>query len=1078
MVVGKNPIVLLFCLLFSFQASVFAAVNRLTTSDADGNASGLAVDSSGNIFQMICSPATNQISISKIKPEGDLDSTFGTSGVATISFANSADPSSGSTVRVSNFSNMIISSSTPTTGILLLNSWAYVVLNGNYIFLAVKVLTSSSANGSFVVVRLHNTTGLIDTTYGTSGVAVNEAQNNQHYLKGLVVDSTGRAIIASYNGSTDAGAVRRFTSDGTGSSSFSLTTVTVTNVSSLVLDSQNNIYLGGKISGVGYFCLKLTHDGLTRDGTFANNGMHTVATDIWYPSAIFLATSDTNVYLLYYYGNNSNSFTIRTLTSAGAVSSTETGVFPSTTVSIKDFIRTAAGKFYISGTLADFLVNGKYKISGTITSAGQVAFWSRYVSSNGTIIGDTAFAASGDVNYLSNGVVRIPKTSGKTVPAKHGGLLGYNATSRMLAVGFRETLSSVSSFVCDFGVESDHFLTAATPAELVLIVEDVQEVVQEVVQEQQVQKEEKKKKDKAFKNRAIGGSNIAAIEDGGAVVNDGDDVIVYFRSGNNFVVTKMNEQGVLDSDFGSGVRVIKIASSGANSSTAAISNFTGLTANKPSYITSDIPGNIIIAFQVDISGGSKQVAVIRLDKETGLLDPTFGTGGVATISATPLVHQVNAVAADRNGRVVLLVYRENGDGNKVPLVYRFASNGTADNGFGTAGVKNLGSSTPAVTTASPGLTLKLDVNNNIFVAGYNGSTAPYGMFCMKLNAAAGGINTNFGTIGRYMTGALDQLTTVSPVLLSIYQFESEENIQIISRGTSNGAGIVVVQLDLRTGTPETVFSGSHVSFIPINNLTALNDADRNEEGNLLCGGTLTDNSVAKIFLSRITKAGILDTTYGEASESSQTGTYLFSATSGTIQDGGWFFLDSGGDIPIIWVEGTDQSRRIIIERASSSDDLDFDSTTLASGKSADDLVSFEQGFLLDFDRLYRNMGIARHLLELRKRLDSDTNILFTSTVKDRAVTLFDQAIREMLTLKISSASSNGLKSAHVGKHKQGAMNKIMNKLMKSPSNFTSNEQTALNPYILTQIALIFDDLSSRRNKVTGKKGKNKKQSDE
>ena len=229
-----------------------------------------------------------------------------------------------------------------------------------------------------------------------------------------------------------------------------------------------------------------------------------------------------------------------------------------------------------------------------------------------------------------------------------------------------------------------------------------------------------------------------------------------------------------------------------------------------------------------------------------------------------------------------------------------------------------------------------------------------------------------------------------------------------------------------------------------------------------------------MFFSRITSKGLLDTTHGDLSGNSKTGATLFTATSGTIQDGGWFSFDSGSAAAIMWIEQDGATRRLVIERVPAVDDLEFDPKILAAGVSADDLVGFELGYSLHADKLYRNLGIARHLLELRKSLDADPSVHLTTNVKSSAVTLFNQAIKSALTAKINRASNNSARSTHSMRHKKGAMNKEIAKLIYSTANFTNNQQTALSTHISNRMNLIFDYLKNQRYKVTGKKVKTKK----
>src|SRR5262245_11684431 len=96
-------------------------------------------------------------------------------------------------------------------------------------------------------------------------------------------------------------------------------------------------------------------------------------------------------------------------------------------------------------------------------------------------------------------------------------------------------------------------------------------------------------------------------------------------------------------------------------------------------------GKIVVAgsqFVLMINGTGLDVAVWRLNQD-GTLDTTFGTGGAAVL-ALPGEQQANAVAVQKDGRIVVAGYTEESNDRNF-LVARFDSNGAVDTSFGGTG---------------------------------------------------------------------------------------------------------------------------------------------------------------------------------------------------------------------------------------------------------------------------------------------------------------------------------------------------------------------------------------------------------
>ena len=758
-------ILLLFGLLFSLEASVFAAVNRLVFDATNTDGEGLAVDSTGAVIHMQRHSTLNQFLITKTDASGN--HVF----AVTLKMENSNLASSGTTVNLNNLSGFA----------RFQKSYLTLTSDGN-IILVLSATISTTSNLVLLAIKLNGTNGQIDTSYGSNGVASIFDMSTDYLIEAVVVDGNKKTVILFRDTSSGVLTAARYGITGTSDIFTPINTDVLSSVSaglSIAVGANNDIYVVGKI-GTDLFCSKLSASTLTLDTNFGTGGKYSANLSTDANSAVFVAVDSGAIHLLSLNSNDVN-FNITSLNSSGVQTTTHAGSFPSAVV-LKNAFRTSGGKYYIGGT---------------INSGGETAFWSRFTASGGSIAGDTTFATSGDANYIANGIAKVPVTAGATVASGAGGILGYNSTTNTVAVGFKETLSGVTRFVRDFGTEAGSFLTASET----IITPSV------VTGSAPVRPVNGGRRDAAFNRNTVTGSNVTSINDAGITVTAYDDVIAYLRSGDNFILSKINEQGSLETDFGSGARLIKVRSTGGSTSTAAIANLSEVISGKPAYITHDLNKNILVAFQVNVAGGNPYFVIMRLDKDTGLLDTTFGIGGIVVLSPGYAVCQVDGIAVDSAGKIVMLLYVENG-GNKFPMVIFYDNSGNLVFNTTLSG---------SITNAVAGMTLKLDVDNNIFIAGKYGAASPYGLFCMKLNND-GTIHTAFGTSGKYTTGALAELTTISSVFLSVYQFDDKESIQIATQVTG---GVFLAQLSL-LGVPGTVFSGSHTNFIQINNITTLN----------------------------------------------------------------------------------------------------------------------------------------------------------------------------------------------------------------------------------------------------------------
>ena len=159
-------------------------------------------------------------------------------------------------------------------------------------------------------------------------------------------------------------------------------------------------------------------------------------------------------------------------------------------------------------------------------------------------------------------------------------------------------------------------------------------------------------------------------------------------------LTRYNPDGSLDSTFGQG----------GEATIGVISGFT----MSPTAAIVDGSGRIIVVGQS--YGTSTQFGVLRLNSN-GLIDTSFGTGGLATV-VIGIESTASGVAIDASGRLVVVGTTFNSSGD-IAAVARLNSDGSLDTTFGTSGVSLISVGSGSVTVAG----VAVDGSGRIVVAG-------------------------------------------------------------------------------------------------------------------------------------------------------------------------------------------------------------------------------------------------------------------------------------------------------------------------------------------------------------------------
>jgi uncharacterized delta-60 repeat protein len=202
----------------------------------------------------------------------------------------------------------------------------------------------------------------------------------------------------------------------------------------------------------------------------------------------------------------------------------------------------------------------------------------------------------------------------------------------------------------------------------------------------------------------------------------------HIGSGNNFAVCMAQQSdgrivvgGYADNGLNQDIAVARYDSTGALDNTFGTSGIVttpiGTGADIANGIAIQSDGKIVLAGW-SFNGSYDKFAVVRYDN-TGILDASFGTGGIVTTSLGTLNDGARAVAIESNGKIVVTGFSRNSLNKNTIAVVNYNSDGTLNSSFGTGGktITQIGSSHAAAST------IALQADGKIIVAGraYNGA---------------------------------------------------------------------------------------------------------------------------------------------------------------------------------------------------------------------------------------------------------------------------------------------------------------------------------------------------------------------
>lgn len=247
-------------------------------------------------------------------------------------------------------------------------------------------------------------------------------------------------------------------------------------------------------------------------------------------------------------------------------------------------------------------------------------------------------------------------------------------------------------------------------------------------------------------------------------------IIVGGTQGGSIYLARINSDGTLDSTFGtSGKRTI----------------VTGYSFAWVEQILIQQDGKILLTGLIQQgSPAAFYATVTRLDA-TGSLDTDFGTGGHAIFSDSDTV--AYAIGLTTDGKIVAGGYTGSGASQNF-LVYRLMSSGALDTTFGTSGKTTVSLSS---TTRDRIESLAVLPDDSIIAGGYAAVVSPsadYARIGLAKFTAAGALDTTFNSTGYYLGTA--QMNDIGGNFWMTILREPTGNILALAGRRHNAAGQV------------------------------------------------------------------------------------------------------------------------------------------------------------------------------------------------------------------------------------------------------------------------------------------------
>jgi len=348
-------------------------------------------------------------------------------------------------------------------------------------------------------------------------------------------------------------------------------------------------------------------------------------------------------------------------------------------------------------------------------------------------------------------------------------------------------------------------------------------------------------------NRSTDIANAVAVQADGKLVVVGQAYKHNDYSGEDFVVTRYNTDGTLDTTFGRGGKVR--------------TDFPGLAA-VPSAVVIQPDGKIVVAggaFPLFTFAGNFEV--VRYNSN-GSLDTSFGNGGIVT-TTFPEGSYAFDVALQPDGKIIaagtVFVDFIPGESSDTDFALaRYNPDGTPDATFGNGGQV----STDFLGLEDDAFSVLIQPDGKIVAVGSANNPATYYDFAAVRYLSNGTIDTTFGVAGKVQTDFGDQ------------NFDRARSAVLQPNGSIVAAGFAISQNGgvqnfavaryTSNGILDTTFSGDGKTQIDFGNCCqSATKLLLQSDGKIIAvGGSNGESGEDDFLLARLSPRGSLDNTFG------------------------------------------------------------------------------------------------------------------------------------------------------------------------------------------------------------------------
>jgi uncharacterized delta-60 repeat protein len=344
-------------------------------------------------------------------------------------------------------------------------------------------------------------------------------------------------------------------------------------------------------------------------------------------------------------------------------------------------------------------------------------------------------------------------------------------------------------------------------------------------------------------------SYAAALQPDGKIVIVGDsrsNSEMFSEEGVNFIVSRVNTDGTLDTSFGlNGIATRRLF---------------GVSRANSVVIQPD--GKILIGGSTIVDSGTPSgalyVFLLARFNPDGSTDNSFGTNGLVTTSFFDISSfwaQVTSVALQADGKIVAAGYTLTGSAGFISMaVARYNSNGTLDTGFDGDGRALVDFTTPR----SRANEVAIQTDGKIVIAGLTreavGSISDFA--AARLNGD-GTLDTGFDGDGRITT----KFTTTSSAVQSI-GIQTDGKIVAVGYSILGSARDIAIARYLPDGALDTSFDGDGKLTTDIGDDLAESMAIQTDGKIVVCGQSFAAPNTLVAFMSaRYNTDGSLDNSY-------------------------------------------------------------------------------------------------------------------------------------------------------------------------------------------------------------------------